>query len=254
VSYPLDRGEWNRALTALSALEQAGAAVSGLQAASYRATRLGLHAEAGDLGVLPELREFTASQTSQAQSPDDPDHDQALFAALYGAAMSARLGDTVSARKSVNDLSAKAIASGYPALADMLAIAQAEMALAGKASSTALAALQPRLTGEELYQLHETLLRVYRQQGDFAAGLREAKWLTSHRGRAYLEWNSMYILQPANVMNSNLAMLSAAELAVSAGNEELARDWLGKFDDAWPKAKELLFLRPRLQALRSALN
>jgi len=168
--------------------------------------------------------------------------------------MSARLGDTVSARKSVNALSAKAIASGYPALADMLAIAQAEMALAGKASSTALAALQPRLTGEELYQLHETLLRVYRQQGDFAAGLREAKWLTSHRGRAYLEWNSMYILQPANVMNSNLAMLSAAELAVSAGNEELARDWLGKFDDAWPKAKELLFLRPRLQALRSALN
>ena len=64
----------------------------------------------------------------------------------------------------------------------------------------------------------------------------------------------MYILQPANVMNSNLALLSGAELALAAGDKVLARRWLGRFDRAWPKAKQLAFLRSRLQAVNSALN
>ena len=254
VTYPLDQGELKQAMTAVAALEKSAAAVSNLRAMTHRGTRLGLSALADDATVLPELRKYITAQTSRALSPDDPDRDKAQFAALYGAAIAARLGDTAGARRTADALSAKTGASGYPAPADMLAITRAEIALAGKDPSTALAALQPPLTGEELYQLHETLLRVHRQQGDFAAGLREAEWLASHRGRAYVEWNSMYILQPANVMNSNLALLSGAELALSAGDKVLARRWLGRFDRAWPKAKELAFLHPRLQAVNSALN
>lgn len=254
VTYPLDRGEWDRAMAALAKLERDGSTRTNLRDMTYEGMRLSLLVVSERAAILPDLRQFQTAQISQAKSANNPDRDQALFAALYAAALAARLGDTAGAAQTADALATTAIASGYPANIDMLAIIRAEIALSANDPSAALAALQTRLSGGELYQLHETLMRVYRRQGAWTAALREVEWLSSRRGRAYVEWNSMSMLQPVNVMNSNLALLDGAELALSAGNKELARRWLGQFDRAWPRAEELPFLSPRLQALQSALN
>ena len=60
-----------------------------------------------------------------------------------------------------------------------------------------------------------------------------AEWLAARRGRAFMEWNSHYMLLPANVFESNLALLTLAELAMDQGNAAAAATHLAAFRKAW---------------------
>lgn len=254
VTYPLDQGRWQDAMAALATLQAAAGAGTGLQARAYRGTAVGLRAMGEGAAALPELQALLADETARAQSPDGGDRPHALLAALYAAGWVARLGDAPLAERHIEQLQGAATDIAYPAVADMLAIARAEVALAGKDAGQALAQLQPRVDGGELYLLHEVLLRAYRQQGHADAAMREAQWLAGRRGRAFVEWNSQFMLQPVNVLHSDLALLAAAELALAQGDLAAARSWRQRFRRAWPEAAGLPFVRPRLQALQRRLN
>jgi hypothetical protein len=106
------------------------------------------------------------------------------------------------------------------------------------------------LNGGELGWIHSVLLRVYRKSGSVADARREAEWLANHRGRAYAEWNSQYLLQPLNVLESDLALLTSAEIALETGSTDLARKHLAQFDAAWKRPPD--FLARRVEALRAA--
>jgi putative peptide modification system cyclase len=231
ITYPVDQGEWKQALAAADRLAKESAGSAPLQSRTYHGTWLGLRTY--ESAPVSELRTFATTELNRALLPGDPEVVSSTFAALYAGAMLARTGDAGAARAILDSLQARVPALGYPALDDMLAVLRAELALQAKDTKTALAVLRPRLTGGELGWVHALLLRVYRQDGSVADASREAEWLATHRGRAYVEWNSQYLLQPLNVLESNLALLSMAEIARDSGDAATAGRQLQRFKSAW---------------------
>ena len=78
--------------------------------------------------------------------------------------------------------------------------------------------------GNELYLSHALLMRALVQSGRLTEAVRESDWLASHRGRAYGEYNLDSVLTPANVVQSNLAILSGAELMLASKRPKRARN------------------------------
>jgi putative peptide modification system cyclase len=250
VTYPLDQGDWNQALSNARMLATSSATLSPLHSRTLRATVLGLRGYAPDARLAADWKRLIAEELPRARNANDPDVVSATFAVLFGSAELARLGDLDTAQATLASLETPASKLGYPAVDDMLAVLRAEIALAQKAPERALSELRPRLNGSELGWIHSVLLRVYRQSGAVADARREAEWLVGHRGRAYVEWNSQYLLQPLNVLETDLALLTSAEIALETGSVDLARRLLAQFDAAWKHPPD--FLARRVEALRAA--
>ncbi len=251
ISFPLDEGKWQEALQAAKQLSEA-AVDAPLQKRTFRGTWLGLRAYEQPAAALPELRAFAETELARARRVGDPEIESSTFAALYASALLARHGDPATAARTVAALAESVPRLGYPALDDMLAIAQAEIALRNDDSRSAVATLRARLTGSELNQVHAVLLRAYLRDKSLADARREAEWLATHRGRAYVEWGSQYLLQPSNVLESDLALLTLAEIGVETGDELLASQQLARFESAWKQPPA--FLTGRVQALRHWLS
>jgi putative peptide modification system cyclase len=235
ISYPADHGDLAKATAAAAELRRVATPDVPLQARAYEMMIASLRAYTAGKGELPNLRRLVASEAKLAADPNHSDSFHARFASLYGASLLARLGDANAARAVVEPLRKQILASGFPTLVDMMAMADAEIALAAGKTDAAIAALAPRVTGAELYQVHAVLLRAYVAKHSRAEALAQARWLSSHRGRAYVEWSSQYVLQPSNLVESNLALLSEAELLREDGQTKPAADALAAFNNAWPK-------------------
>jgi putative peptide modification system cyclase len=231
ITYPLDEGKWNDALASAEKLSKTPDAP--LQARSYRATWLGLRSYAPAASLANEWRKLVDDEMPRATQPNGSEAVASTFAALYGAASLARAGDPEFARSTIARLEAVAPALGYPAIDDMLAIARAELELQAKQPADAVARLRARVNGGELVMVHAVLLRAFLQTGELADARREAEWLTTHRGLAYVEWNSQNVLQPINVLETDLALLSLAEIARQNGDAALAQRQLDRFLEAW---------------------
>jgi hypothetical protein len=252
ISYALDQGQWRAALAAAQALQKQSDSVSKLMSETYTGASLGLRSHEQGARVLPEWRNFVATEMRGAVNPDDPDIFASRFDALYGASQLARLGDVKAAQAVFDQLRQPVMQSGFPTLVDMATVLEAELSLAGNQPKAAIAALKPRVSGSELCIVHAVLLRAYRQANLPQEASQEAAWLMSHRGRAYVELNSNWLLQPSNVLESDLAILSGAELAEAAGDHAQARELLGKFTKAWQQPPG--FVAERLLKLKAAIN
>lgn len=253
VSYALDQGRWTQAMAALDALEAEAGKSTPLMARVYRGSRLGLQSfEKGDGIALPGLGAFVAEELRDAGDSGSPDLVHAHVAALYGAALAARHGDRALASQVVDALGAKGEALGYPAVVDLVRIVRAELALGSGDAPSAIALLKGRVNGSELVLVHSTLLRAYLRGGDLEKALQEAEWLARQRGRAYVEWNSQFMLQPVNVVETDMAMLYAAEIALRQDKPDVAERWLAAFSKAWPEAPG--FAARRLARLKDALS
>jgi putative peptide modification system cyclase len=250
VSYPVDQGRVADAVQAARALQNLASGVSKESARTYAVIGLALSGVVDGRGALPGWKRFVSLETQHA-GEDVPDVFKARFAALYGAAQLARLGDVGGARATLARLGGAAESSGYPTLVDLVQNLRAEIALASKRPADAIAALSGRATGTELCVVRATLLRAYRAADQVPEARNEAAWLVTHRGRAYAEFNSDYLLQPINVLESNLAILSGAELALQEGDVAGAQRGLAQFRAAWPKPPA--FAAARIAGLEKAL-
>lgn len=252
ITYALDQGKWQDALFAVKQLQKESATTSKQLEQTYAGTALGLLTHERGAKVLPEWRRFVAGHMPNAIDPNDPDVFAARFASLYGASQLAYLGDASAAQKVLDQLRQPVLQSGYPTLVDMVAVLEAEMALAENQPTVAIALLKQRVTGSELFIVHAVLLRAHKKANQAQEAIQEVTWLTSHRGRAYVEANSNWLLQPINVLESDLALLSGAELALAVGDPEQARVWIGKFAKAWRQPPG--FVAERVLNLKAALN
>jgi hypothetical protein len=86
--------------------------------------------------------------------------------------------------------------------------------------------------------------------GHYADAIREAKWVSSHRGRAYAEFNQE--LTAFNVAQTNLALLRAAEAAQASGDKNASRQSLDAFLKAWPEKSQPAALFSRVTKLEKA--
>ena len=121
-----------------------------------------------------------------------------------------------------------------PINVDMARVLEAEIALQEGRPEAAIALLEPRKgSGNGLYQLHAVLLRAYLAAGREAEAMSLAGWLATHRGRAFSEPSAGYVLQPSNVVESNLALRAQALLARRAGDAAKAQAHDKAFASAW---------------------
>jgi putative peptide modification system cyclase len=251
VTWNADRGRIAEAARVAAGLQAQSAEGSREVSRRFAIMSLSLRGYAHDPSALAAWRELLAEEARHAGQPRHPHRFHALFAATLAAGQVARLGDPAVAQAAVDKLAAPATSAGYPTLVDLLRIAQAEIALAGKQPEKAIALLKPRATGTELMLLHATLGRAYRAAGQDEQAAECARWLAARRGRAYAEWGDEWLLQPITVVETDLALLDGAELAARAGRMTEAAALATQFERAWaqPPAAEAA----RLRALRQQL-
>lgn len=144
--------------------------------------------------------------------------------------------------------------SGYPNLEHMLAIVEAELSWREGRPDDAISRLESTVDGSELYLTHVALADAYAAAGRNDQALAAARWLVSHRGRAYLEWNASQMLQARNVIRSNLGWLLAAEQAHALSHDDDARASLAEFERVWPATAQREFLTARVDKLSAALR
>ena len=110
------------------------------------------------------------------------------------------------------------------------------------------------LDGSEPYIAHVALMNAYAAANDTAAAVGEARWLATHRGRAYAEYYPGQILTAYNIEQSNLALLRGAELALAQKDSASARSLLAEFITAWPDAAHHPAWQERTSRLHKSLS
>jgi putative peptide modification system cyclase len=241
----LDQGDWKAALG-----EVAGSGGDDAEAAASdrRITRLMLNSLTESpaefrADASTYLREWASMPRAQRES------DTGQFNMLLAAYLAARAGALPLVAGALDRVTAQTRSGDYPYLASMLRIVEAEQVRAGGNPRKAISMLEPTVDGREYYLAHRVLMDAYAATNDYPRALQESRWLAGHRGRAYVEQFGQATLNPLNVALANLALLHAAEFANAQKDLPAARQALDEFRRAWPNAKELPFLKQRLEAL-----
>ncbi|MEO8670367.1 MAG: putative peptide modification system cyclase [Tahibacter sp.] len=252
ITIPLDQGQWQ---AALAAAENALGENAGSRRRIYQDIVLGLQSQiATPSDYSAKLKTAYNDAFAQIGKPADLEPEQAIFDALFVGYLAARGGMIDLANSALTQVSPSAQANPYPVVHSMLGLLRAEIARASGKPERAVQLLESLRDGNELYQIHVALMNAYAAAGNPNGALEQAQWLTSHRGRAFAEWNEQQKLQALNVADANLAELRAAEIALSQSNREAAREHLARFLKQWPTAAETSLLRARIDPLKTALQ
>lgn len=251
IALAVDQGLWREAVRRAEEAEAAARPVAALPARGYRGTRLSLQAIATPGNEFARaLEAYAHSELAALRDPQNLDREQALFGVFFASYLAARTGDATIARRLLGHVADDADVAHYRYVADVAALARAELARHHGDATAALALLRARVDGSELYLLHVGLRDAQLAAGALAEAAREAQWLTEHRGRAYAEFNAEQMLKALNAAESNLAVLSEAEIAQQQGNAELALQKLRSFLQLWPEAELPAPLQQRVRRLR----
>jgi putative peptide modification system cyclase len=241
----LDQGRWDEAMASLAKLQKSAEEVSAEQSVAFRGAQLALDGYRNRLRPA-QWHAFVAERLRELESNDPLVRDGAIFPALAVGWLAARNGDLATAKSALAKAKNLAQASGDASAISMATIVEAELALSTHQPRQAIELLTARQDGSELYFSHAVLMRAEKQAGDPAAALEQANWLINERGRAYGEFNYDDMWSGVNIVESNLALLSAAELQAKRGQPKLAQRELDAFLAAWPGAGKLPWLRDRL--------
>jgi putative peptide modification system cyclase len=244
--FELDQGQWQAADAGYARLATEVAELRPEYANSFRGTRLFLADYQGSLGER-QWRDWLEVQEERFIGADAFGRGQTMLPLMAGGWFAARHGDPEAAQRVLAQVDGLIGPDGDRPERSMAAIVRAEIALAKGEPSQAIALLLPTHDGSELYFSHAVLMRAYQANKDYAAALTEAEWLARERGRAYAEFNNFDLLSAANIVESNLALLSAAELNLQLGRKGAGQARLEQFRKAWPKAPA--FIAPRLARL-----
>lgn len=250
VSHALDRGRWENAVAALEALEDPLKQAPELVRQTRRLMQLSLRSYAPDDGFTADLGAYLDDQASLLAQAHALSRPRLEFQMLAAGWLAAHAGDLDAAQRALDVVGPSADTGGFPFVSDMALLVRAEVDLAEGRPEQAVTRLLPRATaGNELYFLHAVLMRAHQASGDTVAALEQARWLANHRGRAYAEPNSEYSWQLVNVVESNLAALSASAYASKLGRAGDAKSERARFEAAWPDSGQLPAVQRRLKSL-----
>lgn len=237
--FALDRGRWRVADAASNELvtkaEEAEPLVAVALAKVQREAVRGLLSTEATNGMADRLlSQLDATRTAQVRlQPVHPAYDEIMTLAL--GYLGARIDAAPVVRRALADVETSRDLPGYPLLVQMREVLLAEQdRLAGKRSQ-AVDRLQKLVDREEaMMPAHSALMRAARTDGRAELALREARWLASHRGRAYSEMSVDHLVTVLNIADTTLAELDAAELLVQLGRKDEARKHRDAFLAAWP--------------------
>lgn len=250
IALAIDQGRWREALKRADDAEAAAKPIGALLTRIYRGTKLSLQGIAMPGAEFShQLEAFARSEIDASRDLNGFDREHAVFGAYFAAYLAARSGDPALARALLADIGEDADLRNYRYVADMAALAQAQLALAGPDKASALPLLTARVDGSELYLVHVGLRDAHAAVEALEPAIAETQWLARHRGRAYAEYNGNEMLKSLNIAESNLAVLREAELAQRQGKPDVAVQKLTAFLRLWPEAELPAPLQRRVEAL-----
>ena len=246
-----DRGRWDRVQTLGAEAVREGGAVGDVYGRVFRSILLSL-----DLFVESpapaKLQSFVDTELSAARRSDDAEHQFAAFNVLLGGYVAARRGDRELAQHAIDAID-EADLAGFAVQQHLRVIARAELARASGKPDEAISLLRGRLDGSELYLTHVALRDALTDAGQRDEARAQNDWLATHRGRVYGEFNYFQVLKPLNAIESNVALLHGAELALAANDRAGAQASFAAFAKAWPDPSGLPVVARRAQVVRAAL-
>ena len=243
-----DQGRWPDAETMLTEAKRAAENLGTLDQQRMRGIELGLRSEFDEVAVSEWIR---YANTALSQHPDNAlDKEQARFHALFAAWLVARNGDEVSSHNLLKKIDQTSSNTTTPVLKNIHTIVEAELLRIRGHADEAAKLLEPLINGNELFVTHLALLDSYATNHQDTHALEQARWLAVHRGRAYAEYGFAQFMTAFNVVQSDLALLRAAELAHELGNRSESGRSLKEFENVWPNVKAMPRFSIRLEALK----
>jgi len=246
-----DRGDWDRVWKILVQANKDAPNVNVKRQLEFREIELSLRLLTGTGANKTDLHEFSASALSALAKASALDRSEVQTYLLFAAYLAAAQGVAKYATEVLVPLGPEPSSGDYPILSKLLAIAKGEIARASGKPIDAIKLLTTILDGNELFLTHVALLDAYAANGDKASALEQARWLTAHRGRAYVE-QSVNSGIPFSVAQTNVALLRSAELSRDLDKKDEARHALEDFRSAWPKANEVPAFTARLENISTA--
>lgn len=253
----LDQGKWADVWPLLAEQKAAVPTAQVRTARKLETIELGLRSllSASGAGDMAALRGFIRTVEAGFDKETPIDRSDAAFQLMFAAYLAAHAGDTHLAEETLRKLGPTWASPDYPVLSRLHVAAKAELARRSGKPDDALHLLRAQPIDDSALCLnHVVLMDALADSGDAKAARAQAKWLASHRGRAYAEFNGDWMLRPYNVAQSTLALLRSAELAAGSGDLAAARSDLESFTSAWPQTSTESGLAKRIAALRARLK
>ena len=206
VAIAVDQGNWQQANTVLRSAQARSSALGPSFAGLYTGMGLSLHAMNGasSKSQLAALADYISNEQNALVSADSSARTELKFQVILAAYLAAHAGDVKLAKRALAT-SGPASEVDTPVLDNLRQVARAEIARASGNPLQAISTLKSLLDGSELYITHVALMDAYASVNDSVSALNEARWLSSHRGRAYVESNLQQMLTPFNVAAADIA-------------------------------------------------
>jgi putative peptide modification system cyclase len=237
IAFAIDQGHWKQARDAIAAARRDATAVGPSVERWFMGMELGLHSVAGTTSSEALTDYLRAEKAALAAADNAIERGQIRFHIVFVAYLAARNGDAKLAADALVAAGDAARSANEPVLSQLATIADLEIERATGRIGGALGKLKMQLDGSELYLAHVALMDAQAARGDHAAALIEARWLATHRGRAYAEYGAHQYLTTFNVAQSDIALLHMAELSTSLGDMTEARKAIDRFQQIWPLAE-----------------
>ncbi|HEX6612289.1 MAG TPA: putative peptide modification system cyclase, partial [Rhodanobacteraceae bacterium] len=206
IAMALDQGNTQAADAILTSTQAKAASLGPRFVGRYEGMGLSMHALDGtpSKAQLAALTDYIGKEQKALANADLGDRTGLKFQIVLAAYLAAHAGDVGLARKALAD-AGPASDADTPVLDNLRQVAQAEIARASGNPQQAISILKPLLDGSELYITHVALMDADSNAHDQGDAMNEARWLASHRGQAYMEFNVQQMLTPFNVAMANLA-------------------------------------------------
>jgi hypothetical protein len=250
-----DQGQWDVARAASAEATRAAMATEPLVLGTYervRALGVDVLAEAAPRATLTarvaaEIQRVEASGRALDQQYASY-RESALQALGY---LAAQLEAVPLLERVVASVDARPGIAEYPVIAQMQVVLHAELDRLRGAPEQAMRRLRP-LAGRDdgLLLAHAALARAAAAAGNHREALAQARWVASHRGRAYVERPGGDMLSAPEVAETTLALLSEAEAAHALGMAAESRNASDRFGAAWVAAELPPSVRARWVATR----
>lgn len=235
ISFEIDQGRWDDALAEARRQMEDARDVSRLNEWVAEGLALSLRNYLPDPAFKADLRAYLQARSSQLDQASRFERRHLVFSVLAAGWMAADQGWPELAHEALDVVQPYPELQGFPANADMARIVSAQLLLGDGKPDAALAALElPGEAAERLFLVHVIRMRAHQARGDLSSALAEAEWLHGNRGLAYMEFNSLSMMQPLNLVEANLALRAAAEFAKELGKHDIAEARLAEFEQAWP--------------------
>jgi putative peptide modification system cyclase len=252
----VDRARWQQADDVARAwLKQAAGNGDVLESLRARAAiaSVAVLSHRADAGRL--LRELLAETAAGAAKADAVYPPTSTELRLLVGLLAARMDDAALVADALRLAQDNGAVRDYPTVGQLHQVVLAEHERMTGKPQLAVQRLRP-LAGrdEALVMAHWALMRAERAAGNGDAALAQARWLATHRGRAFAESTTTDVLRFVNAAATTEALVEQAESERQAGRRDAARQHLLAFAAAWPENAQPGGLKRRVAELGRGLG